>query len=161
MFLCFNLDGLLVNAMFLSDGKDLLSRSTWKEHIHFMCIISIMVICTQNFNVFLLHASEKQHAAVAKQCERSRRCLLSPRLNSLDTTLAGFSTKNIQCVETDCKVVDRSDHLFVELPLLLGNSKLVTPFTRSKDVATATNVVSQPLEDSAGMCIGFRVIHWS
>ena len=47
VFLCFNLDGLLVNAMFLSDGKDLLSRSTWKVHIHYMCVISIMVICTQ------------------------------------------------------------------------------------------------------------------
>jgi len=117
-----------------------------------------MVICTQTFNVFLLHASEKQHSAVAKQCKRSRRCLLSPRLNSLDTTLARFSTRQIQSLETEGKVVDRSDHLFVAVPLFLGNSKLVTQLTRSKDVATATNVVSQPLEDSAGMCIGFRVI---
>ena len=58
-------------------------------------------------------------------------------------------------------MVDRSDELFVEVPFFLGNSKLATRLTRSKDVATATNVVSEPLEDSAGMCIGFCLILWS
>jgi hypothetical protein len=95
-------------------------------------------------NVFLLHASEKQHTAVAKQCERSRRCLLSR-----------FSTKHIQSLETGGLVVDRSDHLFVEVPFFVGNSKLATRLTRSKDVATAYKQTSclgwtrESLPDSA------------